>query len=112
MVEHRPSRKREPVVAPAACGVPERAPHAIVEADHEEIEVVWTSRYGRHTLSLAVEYRLPRQREPVVIPPARRVPERRPHVVVVADDEEVEVARRARHGCDALGQVVEHGLSW
>ena len=101
---------REPVRAPAALVVPVGRPDVVVVADDEQVEVARGAGDRSDLLLVVVEDGLAGDREPVRAPAALVVPVRGPDVVVVADDEQVEVAGRARDGRNPLRVVVEGSL--
>ena len=67
----------------------------VVVADDEQIEVARGARDGGDLLLVGVEDGLAGDRGPVRAPAPLVVPVGRPDVAVVADDEQVEVARGA-----------------
>src|SRR5437588_12839806 len=101
----------KPIRVPTDVIVPKVAPDAVVEADHEKIKLAGSARQDSNALIQVIKYGLAGQRKPVMVPTGVVVPEGGPHVVVVADDEQVEVAGGAGEGSEALMLTIEYGLS-
>ena len=82
----------------------------VVEPDDEQVQIARGARHSGELLLVAVEHRLPGQREPIAVPAARIVPVGGPDVVVEPDDEQVQIARGARHSGELLLVAVEDCL--
>src|SRR5215471_11861226 len=91
------------------CIFPPCAPHGVVKADHEQIDMIVGTRHGGDLLRGVVEHGFGmdlKSRRPA----RARLPPCAPHSVVEADHEQVDVILGARHGGDLLSGVVEHGF--
>src|SRR5262249_18217434 len=97
VIEHRLGVNLKPSVRiPADVAVPEDAPHTVIKADYEQVELRARAQARRHLLLCVVEHGLRMDREPATRVPADvAVPEGTPDRVVKADHEQIEIPWRA-----------------